>query len=61
MKGRTSAHKGKQSIDIDVSMIAEFISACPKCGGEIELWSEEQETVCIFCEHKIFDREKTTH
>jgi hypothetical protein len=38
-----------------------LITACPKCGGEVDLWSEDRETVCIFCDHKIFEREGTEH
>ena len=38
-----------------------LITACPKCGGEISLWSEDRETVCIFCNHKVFEKEGTEH
>jgi DNA-directed RNA polymerase subunit RPC12/RpoP len=39
----------------------QFITECPKCGGEVSLWSQDQETVCVFCDHKVFEREKTEH
>ncbi len=41
--------------------LPELMTTCPRCGGEIELWSQEEETVCIFCEYKIFERENTMH
>jgi DNA-directed RNA polymerase subunit RPC12/RpoP len=44
-----------------IDMGQDLIAVCPKCGGEIALWSEEQETVCIFCNHKVFEREGTLH
>jgi len=51
----------------EITTTAEFILApelitnCPKCGGEVGLWTEARETICIFCHHKMFDREKTEH
>lgn len=41
--------------------LPDLITACPRCGGEIELWSEDDETRCVFCGHKLFERETTTH
>ncbi len=46
---------------VRIDMLTDLIAICPKCGGEIGLWSEEQETVCIFCNHKVFEREATVH
>ncbi len=40
---------------------SELITACPKCGGEVALWSEEPETVCIFCNYHLFKNEGTLH
>ena len=38
----------------------EYIT-CPKCGGEIELWSYESLTVCLFCGHQVFKKENILH
>ncbi len=40
--------------------IPEYIT-CPKCGEDIELWSDEEETLCIACGYKVFKRENTVH
>ena len=38
----------------------DLITTCPRCGGEIELWSEEDETLCIFCDTSSSNEETTT-
>ncbi len=38
----------------------EFIS-CIICGNEIELWSAEDETICLACGHKVFKKETIIH
>ena len=40
--------------------VPEFIT-CRKCGAEVELWTEEEETLCPDCNHKVFKRESTIH
>jgi len=44
-----------------VGAVLDIVTTCPKCGGEVGLWSEELETLCIFCQHPVFEREKTIH
>jgi DNA-directed RNA polymerase subunit RPC12/RpoP len=62
MKGSPLKHKGKiASNNRPKSVLVEFITTCPKCGGEIELWSKEPETVCLFCDYRVFDKEGTIH
>jgi len=61
MKERTSIHKGKYTLGVRIDTVMELIAICPKCGGEVALWSEETETVCIFCNHRLFEREGTLH
>jgi hypothetical protein len=36
--------------------IPEYIT-CPKCGGEIALWSDQLLTVCLFCGFHAFRKE----
>jgi DNA-directed RNA polymerase subunit RPC12/RpoP len=31
---------------------------CPRCGGEIELWSDEGETICGLCGYLVFGHER---
>ncbi len=61
MKEKALTYRGKYTLWVRLTTLPEPITACPKCGGEITLWSEEQETVCEFCDHKIFEREGTVH
>jgi DNA-directed RNA polymerase subunit RPC12/RpoP len=61
MKENTSKHKEKSGSRVKNTVAPEFLTTCPACGGEIELWSGTQETVCIFCQHKVFDKETTVH
>ncbi len=61
MKEKSLPPKGKYTVGVRIDMGQELIAICPKCGGEVALWSEERETVCIFCDQKIFEREGTLH
>jgi|GEM_PF-6344716 DNA-directed RNA polymerase subunit RPC12/RpoP len=36
-----------------------IVVTCPKCGLNIELWNDEDETVCKFCGYAVFKHEKT--
>jgi len=36
-------------------------TTCPACGHEIELWSGEYLTACLYCGHRLFRRELTIH
>ena len=40
--------------------VPEFVT-CRKCGSEVELWTDEDETLCPSCRHKVFKRESTLH
>lgn len=51
----------KNTTTAEFILAPELITNCPKCGGEVGLWSEKNETICIFCNHRVFDREKTEH
>jgi DNA-directed RNA polymerase subunit RPC12/RpoP len=35
--------------------------ACPVCGSGIEIWTDEDETACRLCGHRIFSHEKTVN
>lgn len=61
MKEYPSKHKTDKTCGTRIDAIADIITTCPKCGGELGLWSEETETLCIFCDHKVFEKEKTIH
>jgi len=32
---------------------------CPRCGFDIELWTDEYETICKLCGYALFTHEKT--
>ncbi len=62
MRGSPLKHKGKiTNSGKPRRTVIEFITTCPKCGGEIELWSRDPETVCLFCDYRVFDKESTIH
>lgn len=37
------------------------IITCPRCGFDMELWTNERETRCLNCGHRFFRRESTVH
>jgi len=61
MKGNPSKHKTDKTRAKKIVAITDIITTCPKCGGELGIWSEANETLCIFCDHKVFDSENTIH
>ena len=40
--------------------LGNFIT-CPICGFEIEVWTEEEETICFICGFKLFKKETIIH
>ena len=61
MKENPLKHKEHSPTIVGHILEPQLITECPKCGGELDLWSEDRETVCIFCDHKVFEREGTEH
>jgi len=61
MRENPLKHKRPGSTGNKLAGLPDLVTTCPRCGGEIGLWSEEPETRCIFCEYRVFDREKTIH
>ncbi len=61
-KSREKQQKGKSKTGhtVKYAKVPEFIT-CPRCGLEMELWSEVYETRCIVCGHRFFRREATIH
>jgi len=61
MKENPSERDSTATILVALIQTPDLITACPKCGGEVGLWSEDKETICIFCNHQIFALEGTIH
>ena len=61
MKENPSKHKTCKTNRMKIIAVPDIITTCPKCGGEVGIWSGNNETLCIFCDHKVFEKEKTTH
>jgi DNA-directed RNA polymerase subunit RPC12/RpoP len=61
MRGSLSKHKTKKSSIMELASVLDLVTTCPKCGGEVGLWSEETETLCIFCQYRVFEKERTIH
>ena len=61
MKENPSKHKTGKTGGSKIIVVPDIITTCPKCGGELGIWSENIETLCIFCDHKVFDKENTIH
>ena len=36
-------------------------TVCTKCGGETEIWTDEDEKICSTCGHRIFRTEAAVH
>jgi len=52
---------GRECLDMKLMAVQDLIATCPKCGGEVGLWSEDEVTTCIFCNFKVFEKETTEH
>lgn len=61
MRESLHKHNAKRSTAYFLAGETDIITACPKCGGEVSVWSEEPETLCIFCQYRLFEKEKTVH
>jgi DNA-directed RNA polymerase subunit RPC12/RpoP len=61
MRRNPQKPKEETSTGIRLESVLDIVTTCPKCGGEIGLWSEDTETLCIFCQYRLFDRERTVH
>ena len=61
MKEKPFKHKTGALRESKSGITMEVLTICPKCGGEVALWSEGSETLCIFCRYRVFDRETTIH
>ncbi|MBI5633387.1 MAG: hypothetical protein HZA15_07920 [Nitrospirae bacterium] len=48
--------KSKYSSKEDLVSIPESVT-CPKCGGQIGLWTESIITICWFCGFHVFKKE----
>lgn len=52
--------KQKSPCSTQAAAVPELIT-CPKCGDEMEIWSDEDETLCLTCRHKFFKKESILH
>lgn len=60
MQGSDLGQKQKSPCSTRSIPVPEFI-ACIKCGHEIEIWTDEDETICHTCGHKLFKKEIIVH
>jgi len=60
MRGSDLDQKQKSPCSTKSAPVPEFI-ACAQCGAEVELWTDEEETVCPSCKHRVFKRGSTIH
>ena len=51
---KDSGYQGEKALEIDA--IPESIT-CPKCGGDIGLWTNSILTICWFCGFHAFKKE----
>jgi len=52
--------KDKSPCSIKKVPLPEFIS-CVKCGEDVEIWTDEDETTCPSCMSKVFKKEAIVH
>ena len=60
MRENPLKHKNNKKTD-KILALPDILTTCPKCGGEVGIWSEEAKTLCVFCEHRVFEKEGTIH
>ncbi len=60
MRGSDFAQKQKSPCSTKNVPVPEFIT-CTQCGSEVELWTDEEETLCPSCNYRVFKRTSTTH
>jgi len=34
---------------------------CPGCGGEVDIWSADEEIRCLACDQSIFKKQRASH
>jgi len=50
-----------ESINESVFLLTVGIVTCPRCGEDIEIWTETDEATCLYCNYKLFRKERTVH
>lgn len=60
MQDNDFMQKEKSPCSTKKAPLPEFIS-CVKCGEEVEIWSDEDETHCPACMSKVFKKEAIVH
>jgi len=60
MQGSDLSQKLKSPCSRKSVPVPEFI-ACIKCGNEVKIWTDEDETICQACGHKVFKKEIIIH
>lgn len=61
MNQNQSTNRKSYTLVPPINQVPEMFTTCPRCGGEIEIMSDEDETRCLFCDFKLYDRETTSH
>ncbi len=57
---KKSEFKERPACSEKYSPFPELIT-CPECGEDVELWSDEEETLCHFCGYRVFKNERVTN
>jgi DNA-directed RNA polymerase subunit RPC12/RpoP len=52
--------KEKSPTIVKLAPVPEYIT-CPKCGNEVELWTDSDLTICFLCGYRIFEKENIIH
>jgi len=60
MRNDDPGFKEKSPCNIDIMTVPEFLT-CPRCGEEVELWTDEDETLCPLCLYRLFRKECIIH
>jgi len=50
----------KSACSVKEMPLPEF-TECLRCGDEVEIWTDEEETHCPSCGNRIFKKESTIH
>lgn len=60
MKDERTGYREKPACAELNAPFPEFVT-CPKCGEDVEIWTDEEETHCLLCGYHIFRKESIVH
>lgn len=60
MRSGNQNGREKSTCSVRNMPVPDFLD-CPNCGAEIEIWTDEEETLCLLCSYRLFKKESIIH